>query len=60
MFAGLFMTPWVFLYGMTGFLFNHPEAFPDREVRTASRAEVVGTALEDFPTAPELAGADGP
>jgi hypothetical protein len=55
LFAGLFMTPWVFLYGITGFLFNHPDAFPDREVRTAGLAEVVGTALEGFPTAPELA-----
>ncbi len=55
LFAGLFMTPWLFLYGVTGFLFNNPEAFPDREVRTAGRAEVVGTALADFPTAPELA-----
>ena len=55
LFAGLFMTPWVFLYGVTGFLFNHPEAFPDREVRAAGRAEVAGTPLEGFPTAPELA-----
>ena len=55
LFAGLFMTPWVFLYGVTGFLFNHPAAFPDREVRTAGRAEIAGTALERFPTAPELA-----
>jgi hypothetical protein len=55
LFVGLFMTPWVFLYGVTGFLFNHPEAFSDRAVRTAGRAEAAGTALEGFPTAPELA-----
>jgi hypothetical protein len=55
LFAGLLMTPWVFLYGVTGFLFNHPGAVADREVRTVGRAEVVGTALADFPTAPELA-----
>ena len=55
LFAGLFMAPWVLLYGVTGFLFNHPEAFPDREVRTAGQTELVGTALEDFPTAPQLA-----
>ena len=55
LFAGLFMTPWVLLYGVSGFLFNHPDAFPDREVRTAGRAEVAGTPLEGFPTAPELA-----
>jgi hypothetical protein len=55
LFAGLFMTPWVFLYGVTGFLFNHPEAFPDREVRTAGRSDLAGTPLDGFPTAPELA-----
>jgi hypothetical protein len=55
LFAGLFMTPWVFLYGVTGFLFNHPAAFPDREVRAAGRAVLRGTALEDFPAAPKLA-----
>ncbi len=55
LFAGLFMTPWVFLYGVTGFLFNHPDAFPDRKVHTADRSVLAGTALEGFPTAPELA-----
>jgi hypothetical protein len=55
LFAGLFMTPWVFLYGVTGFLFNHPDAFPDREVRRTGRAEIAGTELERFPTAAELA-----
>jgi hypothetical protein len=55
LFAGLFMTPWVFLYGVTGFLFNHPEAFSDRAVRTTDRLEIRGTALEGFPTGPALA-----
>jgi len=55
LFAGLFMTPWVFLYGITGFLFNHPDTFSDRAVRFAGRSEVAGTPLEHFPTAPRLA-----
>jgi hypothetical protein len=55
MFAGLFMTPWIFLYGITGFLFNHPSALSDRDVQSAGRAEIAGTALERFPAAPELA-----
>jgi hypothetical protein len=55
LFAWLFMKPWVFLYGVTGFLFKHPDAFPDREVRAAGRAELEGTPLEGFPTANELA-----
>jgi hypothetical protein len=55
MYAGLFLVPWVFLYGVTAFLFNHPDAFPDREVRTVSRPETAGTPLEGMPGADELA-----
>jgi hypothetical protein len=32
LYTGLFMTPWVFLYGFTALLFNHPEAFPDARI----------------------------
>ena len=31
LYAGLFMTPWVFLYGISGMLFNHPDAFSDQQ-----------------------------
>ncbi len=55
LFAGLFMTPWVFLYGITGFLFNHPETLSDREVHFAGRSELAGTALEEFPNAKRMA-----
>jgi hypothetical protein len=55
MYAGLFLLPWVFLYGITAFLFNHPDAFPDREVRIVSRSEAAGTPLEGMPGADELA-----
>jgi hypothetical protein len=55
LFAGLFLTPWVFLYGISAFLFNHPEAFPDREACDFGPSEVAGTALEGFPTARTLA-----
>ena len=55
LFTGLFMTPWVFLYGISGFLFNHPEAFRDREVRSIGSAETAGTGFEDFPDAPAIA-----
>lgn len=36
LYFGLFLLPWAVLYGITGFLFNHPTAFsdaPDRVVR---------------------------
>jgi hypothetical protein len=55
LFTGLFMTPWVLLYGVSGFLFNHPEAFPDREVRPIGPAETARTGFEDFPDAPAIA-----
>ena len=55
MYFGLFLTPWVFLYGVSAFLFNHPDAFPDREVRTLDRSETAGTSLEAIPDAPALA-----
>ena len=34
LYTGLFMTPWVFLYGVSGFLFNHPGAFSGGDVRS--------------------------
>ena len=40
MYFELFLLPWVFLYGVSAFLFNHPDAFPDREVRTLDRSEI--------------------
>jgi hypothetical protein len=55
LFTGLFMTPWVFLYAVSGFLFNHPSAFPDRELKPFGDREIAGTGLENFPTAATVA-----
>ena len=33
MYAGLFLLPWVLLYGVTAFLFNHPDAFAPRSAQ---------------------------
>jgi hypothetical protein len=55
LFAGLFLVPWVVLYGVTGFLFNHPDAFPNQEVRAFGAAEIQGTALEGLPGPADLA-----
>jgi hypothetical protein len=46
LFSGLFMFPWVMLYGITALLFNHPGAFPDQPVKIFQRADFVDTALE--------------
>jgi hypothetical protein len=55
LFAGLFMLPWVVLYGVTAFLFNHPDAFPDHPPRTFGAAEFSGTAVEGLPSPAEAA-----
>jgi hypothetical protein len=50
LFLGLFLLPWVLLYGVSGFLFNHPTAFPDQPTRSFGPEEVRGTPLEGLPT----------
>jgi hypothetical protein len=55
MYVGLFLTPWGFLYGVSAFLFNHPDAFPDQESRRVDRSETAGTSLEAMPDSRALA-----
>jgi hypothetical protein len=55
LYAGLFMTPWVFLYGFTALLFNHPEAFPDARLLHFGPAETAGTPLATSPRPEVLA-----
>jgi hypothetical protein len=50
LFFGLFMVPWVLLYGITGFLFNHPEVFPDKKIVSFGSREIRGTPLEGVPS----------
>lgn len=56
LYAGLLMLPWVLLYGVTAFLFNHPEAFPDQPTATFGKDALVGTPLENLPPPAEVAG----
>ncbi|WP_435006876.1 hypothetical protein P12x_004332 [Tundrisphaera lichenicola] len=55
LYAGLFMLPWVFLYGITALLFNHPGAFADQSGRRIERAAWSGTALSNLPEPERLA-----
>jgi hypothetical protein len=48
LYSGLFMFPWVLLYGITGLLFNHPVLFPDRPQRILTRTDFDSTALEQL------------
>jgi hypothetical protein len=49
------MLPWVILYGVTAFLFNHPTAFSDAPSAAFSRAELAGTPMAAPPGPHELA-----
>ncbi len=55
LYAGLLLIPWVFLYGITGFLFNHPSWFSGQLHRDFGVSELAGTSLDGLPTAPEMA-----
>ena len=49
LYFGLFLLPWAFLYGVTGFLFNHPTWFSDSPVIYFDSRDLVGTDLERPP-----------
>ena len=54
LYLGLFLLPWALLYGVTGFLFNHPNAFSDSPVVYFDRHDMVGTELENPPPLSEF------
>ncbi len=56
MYAGLIFLPWVLLYGITAFFFNHPMVMSRRK---AVDSEAVQTVLKDWPTATALASEGG-
>lgn len=56
LYLGLFLLPWALLYGVTGFLFNHPNAFSDSPVVYFYRHDMVGTELESPPPLSEFVG----
>lgn len=55
LYTGLFLLPWVFLYGITGAMFNHQGLFPEGRSISIPHATVAGSAMSDFPTPTELA-----
>lgn len=57
LYLGLFLFPWAILYGVTGFLFNHPTFLSDAPTTHYSRADLAGTPLEDAPTPQQMASA---
>lgn len=49
LYFGLFLLPWVVMYGATGFLFNHPTAFSDSPVASFGASEIADTPMESVP-----------
>jgi hypothetical protein len=50
LYVGLFLFPWAILYGVTGFLFNHPTFLADAPTTTYTRSDLAGTALGQSPS----------
>lgn len=57
LYCGLFLLPWVLLYGVTAFLFNHPTAFADQPTAEFGREALHGTPMELPPSPAEVAAA---
>lgn len=55
LYLGLFLFPWAILYGITGFLFNHPTFLADAPTVTYQRKDLAGTPLELGPHWDDLA-----
>lgn len=55
MYAGLFLLPWVFLYGITGAMFNHYGLFADARLVALPDQSLAGSEMDQFPTTEDLA-----
>ncbi|MCO8121298.1 hypothetical protein NHH03_06075 [Stieleria sp. TO1_6] len=55
LYSGIFMFPWVLLYGFTGWFFNHPRMFTGDQVTAFVAADVDSDLLGNLPTAAETA-----
>lgn len=54
LYVGLFLLPWVFLYGITGAMYNHTGLFPHASMQDVD-ADSLSQTLSDFPTQQQLA-----
>lgn len=55
LYAGLFLLPWVFLYGITGAMFNHIGLFPSGTIHEVTASHLAESTMSDFPTPEALA-----
>ena len=55
LYSGIFMFPFVLLYGFSGWFFNHPGYFRDGDSTGFAAADVAAGALAELPSADEVA-----
>lgn len=55
LYTGLFLLPWVLLYGITGAMFNHQELFPDAAIHDISPDKLRDSSLANLQSPEQLA-----
>lgn len=55
LYTGLFLLPWVFLYGITGAMFNHQELLPEGKWHSVPGQQLAETSLNQIPAPEQLA-----
>ena len=55
LYSGLFLLPWVIMYGVTGAMFNHLGLFPRVVIQPVESSIVADSPMQTFPTADQLA-----
>lgn len=55
LYVGLFLLPWVFLYGVTGAMYNHSGLFPEIDRYSVDPSLLEQSTLSSLPTAKQLA-----
>lgn len=56
LYAGLFLLPWVMLYGITGAMYNHQGLFPEVTIENIDASALGDSAVNTMPDAATLAG----
>lgn len=49
LYAGLFLLPWVFLYGITGAMYNHYGLLPEASIQNISADQLQDSSLQQIP-----------
>lgn len=55
LYSGLFLVPWVLMYGVTGAMFNHLGLFPRIQIQPVDSSVAAASGMSDFPDANSLA-----